>query len=235
MARKAGTKPAATVAPKSERTGPAPETHNSDPLTAKTGLTRAERSKARIRLLSEMRPIIAKLADIDALRKSTNKLLSEKRDAYKRLGFLLGNLDQSLKDEAMPRREGPLREQDRQELREDIGQATYIQPDLFDKMPQETRDEQYWGDLGYSMGIQGKEARAPEDMPERFLQVLLKKWHAAQETIIWSMAEETNPERTRTDIAPSAVTLEPEPTDDDFGPSADETELTEQRSDVVDV
>lgn len=188
------------------------------------GLSRADRTKLRLNHIALMRPLIAQIDEVEAVKKALGKQLTKLRNDYKGDGFLLGNLDEMFKSEKMPRRDTQKREQDRHELMEDTGQVVYVQQDFIDKMPEEARDEQYWKEAGYALGIQGKELKHPSEMPERFFQALAKGWHSAQETMAWAVAGTVNPERRPSDVGITPIEGAGKPGADDEDDGDEEIE-----------
>lgn len=169
---------------------PAPKDHNKKP-----GLSRADRTRLRLSHVSQMRPHRTRIEELQSAIKAERKLLNVIRDAYANDGFSLAALDERLKNEGKNRRAVQAYENERFEVGEDLGQANYQQQDLFDAMPEAARDEVYWSDLGYQIGIEGREPKLPADMPSQFTQVFMKRYHAAQEKLAWAMAPDVNPDK----------------------------------------
>jgi len=188
-------RPTRTTTPKEPEAptapSPAPKDHNKQ----KSALSRADRTKLRLSHIQQMRPHMAKIEELKSAMKAERKLLNVIRDAYANDGFSLSALDERLRNEGKPRKVVQAYETERHEVGEDLGQATYVQPDLFEAMPEAARDEEYWRESGYQLGIEGKEPKAPKEMPTQFHQAFMKGWHAAQERLAWAMAPAVNPEQ----------------------------------------
>lgn len=159
-------------------------------------LTRQERQSLILKHIHNMRVCRANTDAAKAALKAVKKIETAARNLYNGNSFSLKIADEALEREGMPRRQNAQYEAERHEVFEALGQATYVQPDLLASMPVEARDETYWGDLGYEYGLKGLEARAPKEMPERFLQTFLKRWGAAQEILAWALSDKgINPEK----------------------------------------
>lgn len=172
---------------------PPPQGHNGS--AGKGKLDRNQRAKLRLSHISKMRPLRSEIEKLQSAMRAVRKELNQIRDEYANDGFSLAALDERFKNEGKPRKVVQAYENERYELGEDLGQANYQQPDLFASMPETAREEEYWGDIGYQLGIEGKECKAPSDMPTQFLQAFTKRWHGAQEKLAWAMAPDANPEK----------------------------------------
>jgi hypothetical protein len=63
------------------------------------------------------------------------------------------------------------------------------QPDLFDKAPQEVRDEMEAKGIGYSMGLRGDPCQMPEGMHVRFGPAFSAGWGKGQDELAWGLSE----------------------------------------------
>jgi hypothetical protein len=154
--------------------------------------TREEMAALRLRHIEGIRRArdarIAKQEEARALRKVETRL----RNAYKADGFTLEILDEALNREDTPGRDLVRYEQERHDLFEDLGQAVYVQADIFEAMG----DEEYWRQAGYQAGIAGKPGTPPEKIAPEFIQPWMSGWNGGQERLGWALAERgINPEK----------------------------------------
>lgn len=61
------------------------------------------------------------------------------------------------------------------------------QGDLFEKLPQEARDEQHAKGMGYAAGLRGDPCQMPENMQPRFGQAFGSGWGKGQEELAWAL------------------------------------------------
>jgi hypothetical protein len=195
---------------------PLPPEHEKEPSGAETQFPdnlsdREKRAAARLRHIAEIRKARDDRMAAQAVVKAKRKLETRLRNAYKSDGFTLEILDEALKREETPRRDLVRYEAERNEVFEDLGQAVFVQPEMFAEMT----DEQSWADHGFQAGLAGKLASPPKECPPEFHQAWMKRWGAGQERIAWSLASRgINPERgTGSGTGPTAdeIAREPEP------------------------
>lgn len=176
---------------------------------------REQRAAHRLRLIAGIREARDRRITAQEVVRAQRKIETVLRNDYASNDWSLAILDEAFDREDKPRRDLHAYEAERNEVFEDLGQAVYIQPDLFERMPQAAWDETLWSDDGYQAGIAGKVGKPPEECPPEFTQTWLKRWGSGQERIAWSLADKgINPERSRTDIGVEPVKLGDEDEDE---------------------
>lgn len=93
-----------------------------------------------------------------------------------------------LGDSLATRRNLQAEEERRAKLRQWAGLPVGAQGELFDKLPEESKDEQTYEGEGYSAGLRGDERDVPEHVSPRFMQAWSRGWIAGQEKNVWAMA-----------------------------------------------
>jgi hypothetical protein len=185
MANRAADTPAPKEPSDTERTPDKSEAEvNSHNMT-----DREKRAAARIRHADAIRKARdARLAAneiVKALRKKEKTL----RNAYELDGFSLRLLDEAFERADTPGRNLRAYEIERTELFEDLGQATYIQPELLARAPEGSMDETDWMAHGYRAGLEGAEGKPPDECPPEFTQPWMREWGRGQERLSWALED----------------------------------------------
>lgn len=181
---------------------------NPDPDDNVKGLTEAEQREANLhRHLAAHREIDASIEVQMNILKGLKKQRSKVRAAAKNDQWLLGLIDEQLKEENTSRRDRDAREAQRSFIRMCCGMPTGTgQGDMVeDEKAIAARDEESWARDGYLTGLRGAKCEAPDGMPPEYLKRWTGEWHRGDEKLSWAMAEQgSNPER-----APGSTTSGP--------------------------
>lgn len=150
--------------------------------------------------VQQFRESRAKIAELMVPLKNAQKVFTTRRNAASQAGWTLEILDKALKREE----QGNRRQQSKQAEEEAFVMRMLGLPfgnsdeqmDMFADADQDTKDEFFWGQHGYSQGLRGLPAKAPPDMPTQFLQAWLKRHAAGAERLAWAASEQGHsPER----------------------------------------
>lgn len=146
-------------------------------------------------------------AKLDAERAVLNDLFHKaKVDKFTRK-----ELREVLDDSAAVRRDLQAVEERRAKLRGWAGLPVGAQGDLFDRLPEEVKDEQAYEGTGYSAGLRGDPGVVPEDISPRFVQAWMRGWNAGQEKLAWGLAAAGRLVDRASNANATPVQLEPEP------------------------
>ncbi len=193
--------------------------HNSEAVGSLTeALLISHFSKLRAQQLK----VDAKKIELDAERSAMTDLFR----LAKVDGLTRKELTTLLDDSKSSQRDLQREEERRAQLRSWIGLPAGTQTDLFARLPEEVKDEQYYEGQGYAAGLRGDSGVAPEEISPRFIQAWLRGWSGGQEKLAWALAEAgRNPEKKDTGVPTRKVELEPEDGEDVFDPDAAAREL----------
>ncbi len=192
-----------------------------------------EREALYLCTLAELRGRRAATTKAKAAFDAVKLLEKQARALAEAAGFRLSFIDEIFKREGMARKTVAADEQERQWHMEKAGQPLAVQQDMFDRMPEGARDEEFWKDHGYAAGLAGKPGKPPAEMAPQFVQVWLQRWGAGQDKLSWALAEKgINSERTRTDIAAQPLAKGPEDEEEEEG-EEDEAALCPEEMEMV--
>lgn len=138
--------------------------------------------------LSKLRAQDLKVAAAKAVLDAERAVLNDLFHKAKVDKFTRKELREILDDSASVRRNLQAGEERRAKLRGWAGLPVGAQGDLFDRLPEEVKDEQAYEGTGYSAGLRGDPGIVPEDISPRFVQAWMRGWNAGQEKLSWGLA-----------------------------------------------
>lgn len=174
-------------------------------------LTTEEFKEALYRkLMARHRAVDAKLAEIDSGRKAIAKQRTEIRNQLTQAGYLLGNVDNVLKDSGKTREPRPKQQEKVDQLhwmREMEGLPNAVtgeQLDLMSRLPETERDGVNWDNEGFNSGLIDEPCEIPAACPPIFHQRWTDHWHKGQERRKWAEAQDVEKTRALAEAEPAS-------------------------------